>query len=140
MVRTSRRSERRAERRTDEGRVADRQRRQALLLCGLALPLLIGLYVLVIAFWARPATYGQQLRLDQFLDRVEKRSVDSATILAADDRIIGTVSGGYRYWVDFSGDHESLFARLTEALEQGEVPTTVRAQPLKAVVGPISVL
>ena len=140
MVGTSRRLERRgAERRTDEGG-ADRQRRQALVLCGLALPLLIALYVLVVAFWARPATYGAQLRLDQFLDRVEKRSVASATILAADDRIIGTLDGGYKYWVDFSGDHESLFARLSEALEQGAVPTTVRAQPLKAVVGPISVL
>ncbi len=136
MVGTSRPTQRRS----DERPAAETQRRRALVLCSLALPLLIALYVLVIAFWARPATYGDQLRLDQFLERLDRGAVHSATILAVDDRLIGTVDGGHRYWVDFSGDHESLFARLTGALEQAKVPTTVRAQPLKAMVGPVSVL
>jgi cell division protease FtsH len=114
-------------------------RRTALVLAGLALPFLIGLYVVVLAYWAHPASGGDQLRLDQFLDLVGKGRVSSATILAGDDRIVGTSDNG-RYWVDYAGGHETLFARLTGALEAGRVPTTVRRQPLKAVVGPVSAL
>ncbi len=113
--------------------------RTALVLAGLALPFLAGLYVIVLAYWAHPASSGRQLRLDQFLAAVDKGRVTSATILPGDDRIVGTFDGG-RYWVDYAGGHESLFARLTGALEAGGVPTTVRRQPLKAVVGPVSTL
>jgi cell division protease FtsH len=115
-------------------------RRQAILLCALALPFLIGLYALVLGYWARPQSSGRQLRIDQFLALVEKGQVGSATILSADDRIVGTYGGGARYWVDFSGGHESLFARLTGALEAARVPTAVQAQPLKALVAPVSAL
>ncbi len=115
-------------------------RRQALLLCTLALPFLIGMYALVLGYWARPASTGQQLRLDQFLDATAKNRIGSATILAADDRVVGTYDGGSRYWVDFAGGHETLFARITGALEQAGVPTTVRSQPLKSLVQPVSML
>ncbi|MDQ6946770.1 MAG: hypothetical protein M3256_11015, partial [Actinomycetota bacterium] len=126
--------------RTTERRTSNEGgRRNALVLAGLALPFLIGFYVLVLAYWTHPAAGGEQLRLDQFLTLVGKGQVSSATILAGDDRITGTFAGG-RYWVDFAGGHESLFARLTGALEAGGVPTTVRRQPLKALVGPVSTL
>ena len=115
-------------------------RRQALLLCTLALPVLIAMYALVLGYWARPISTGQQLRLDQFLDAAAKNRIGSATILAADDRVIGTYNGGQRYWVDFAGGHETLFARITGALEQAGVPTTVQSQPLKDIVQPVSML
>ena len=115
-------------------------RRQAMLLCALALPFLIGMYALVLGYWARPVSAGQELRLDQFLDVVAKHRVGTATILAADDRVIGTYDGRYRYWVDFAGGHETLFARITGALEQAGVPTNVQSQPLKSLVQPVSML
>jgi len=122
----------------DTGR--DGSRRQALVFATLALPLLIGLYALVLGYWARPQTSGRQLRLDQFLEAVAKNRVTDATILAADDRLVGSYAGGERYWVDFAGGHETLFARITGALEQAGVPTTVRSQPLKSLVAPVSML
>lgn len=116
------------------------QGRRQSLLCALALPFLLGLYALVLGYWARPQSTGRQLRVDQFLAAVEGGRVGSATILAADDRIVGTYGGGGHYWVNFSGGHETLFARLTGALEAAKVPTTVRAQPLKNLVGPVTTL
>ena len=115
-------------------------RRQALLFAALALPFLVGLYALVLGYWARPQSTGRQLRLDQFLEAVAKNRVGNATILAADDRVIGSYDGGNRYWVDFAGGHETLFARITGALEQAGVPTTVQSQPLKSLVAPVSML
>ena len=115
-------------------------RRQAILLSALALPLLIAVYALVMAYWARPVSAGRELRIDQFLSLVEKGQVGSATILADDDRIVGVYGPTERYWVDFSGGHESLFARLTGALETAKVPTDVSAQPFKRLVLPLSTL
>lgn len=88
----------------------------------------------------RWASSGNELRLDQFLAVVAQNRVGSATILAADDRVIGSYDGGNRYWVDFAGGHETRFARITGALEQAGVPTSVQSQPLKAVVQPVSML
>lgn len=84
-------------------------RPKAILLCALALPFLIGFYALVRGYWARPLSSGTELRIDQYLGLLERGQVGSATILAADDRIIGTYGGGAGYWV----------------------PTTVGAQPLR---------
>jgi hypothetical protein len=115
------------------------QSRQALVLCVLALPLLVGLYLLIALVIARPVSAGNELRIDQFLAAVDQGLVRSATILPDDDRIAGTYAGG-RYWVEFGGGHETLFARLTSALEEGAVPTSVERQPLKGLVEPASVL
>ncbi len=115
-------------------------RRLALLLCGLALPVLIAAYALILGYWARPQSSGRQLRIDQFIALVEQGQVGSATILSADDRIVGTYGRGQQYWIDFSGGHETLFARLTGVLEAAKVPTTVQAQPLKGVVQPLSTM
>ncbi len=114
------------------------RRRQAVLLSALALPFLIAVYALVVGYWARPASSGRELRIDQFLALVEKGQVSSATILADDDRIVGASGSADRFWVDFSGGHETLFARLTGALEAAKVPTNVRSQPFKRLVGPLS--
>jgi len=116
------------------------RRRQPIVLCVLALPLLVAVYVLILGYWARPASSGREVRIDEFLSLVEKGSVRSAVILADDDRITGSYGQGARYWVDFSGGHETLFARLTGALEQAKVPTEVRSQPLKRLVSPLSTL
>ena len=113
-------------------------RRQAVVLSALALPFLIAVYALVMAYWANPASAGRELRIDQFLSLVEGGQVGSATILADDDRIVGVYGSAERYWVDFSGGHESLFARLTGALEAAKVPTDVSSQPFKRLVGPLS--
>ncbi|CAA9257634.1 MAG: Cell division protein FtsH [uncultured Acidimicrobiales bacterium] len=113
-------------------------RRQAVLLSALALPFLIAVYALVIAYWAKPVSAGRELRIDQFLSLVENGQVGSATILADDDRIVGVYGSTGRYWVDFSGGHESLFARLTGALEAAKVPIDVSSQPFKRLVGPLS--
>jgi len=115
-------------------------RRLALLLCAVALPVLIATYALILGYWARPESSGRELRIDQFVALVDNGQIGSATILSADDRIVGTYGGGQRYWVDFSGGHETLFARLTGALEAAKVPTSVQAQPLKGVVGPVSTM
>ncbi len=115
-------------------------RRPAVLLCALALPVLIATYALILGYWARPDSTGRQLRIDQFLTMVERGQIGSATILSADDRIVGAYGGGQRYWIDFSGGHETLFARLIGALEAAKVPTAVQPQPLKSVVGPLSTM
>jgi cell division protease FtsH len=128
-----------ARRRTERRTSNEGGRGHALVLAGLALPFLIGFYALVLGYWAHPASAGRQLRLDEFLTLVGNGQVSSATILSGDDRITGAFAGG-AYWVDFPGGHESLFARLTGALEAGGVPTTVRRQPLKSLVGPVSTL
>ena len=124
-----------------QGAVARRDtgRRRALLLCGLGLPFLIGVYVLILTYWARPVSPGRELRLDQFLSLVSDGRVSSATILAEDNRIIGEADA-QPYWVDFAPGHETLFARLTGALDDAGVPTTVERQPLKKLVQPAGVL
>ncbi|MGH9279626.1 MAG: ATP-dependent zinc metalloprotease FtsH [Acidimicrobiales bacterium] len=129
----------RTQRRKGNPKAGRDQSRQALVLCLLALPVLVALYILIAVVIARPVSSGRQLRIDQFLAAVQQNQVRSATILPDDSRIAGTYTGG-KYWVEFGGGHETLFARLTSALEQGAVPTTVQRQPAKALVGPANVL
>ncbi len=112
-------------------------RKQALLLSCLALPLLVGSYVLVLTLWSRPAAPGREVRLDEFLGLLAGKQVQSAVILPTDERIAGRSLRG-DFWVDVSGGHESLFARLTGAMEQAGVPFSVRRQPLRQLLGPVS--
>ncbi|MDP9386750.1 MAG: ATP-dependent zinc metalloprotease FtsH [Actinomycetota bacterium] len=113
-------------------------RRRALILCVLALPLLIAFYALVL-WWSNPHTAGEELRIDEFTSLLRQGRIQDATILESDNRIVGTYDRG-RYWVAFAGGRETLFARLTSALEDAGVPTKVRQQPLKNLVGPVTVL
>ena len=45
-------------------RRSGQQQRQALILCVLALPFLVAMYILIAVVIARPASHGRQLRID----------------------------------------------------------------------------
>ena len=113
-------------------------RRRALILCALALPLLVVLYATIL-WLSSPRSPGTELRIDQFEDLVADGRIQDATILESDNRIVGTSDQG-RYWLAFSGGRETLFARLIGALDQANVPTRVKQQPIKNLVGPATVL
>ncbi|MDP9389436.1 MAG: ATP-dependent zinc metalloprotease FtsH [Actinomycetota bacterium] len=113
-------------------------RRRALVLCILALPLLIAFYALVL-WWSNPHTPGDELRIDEFTRLLRQGRIQDATILESDNRIVGGYDRG-RYWVAFAGGRETLFSRLTSALEDAGVPTKVKQQPLKNLVGPVTLL
>ncbi len=113
-------------------------RKRALVLCALALPVLIAVYALVL-WWSQPHTPGDELRLDQFVTLLRQGRIQDATILETDARIVGDYDRG-RYWVAFGSARETIFSRLTTALEDAGVPTTVQQQPLKELVGPVTLL
>ncbi|MGH2705726.1 MAG: ATP-dependent zinc metalloprotease FtsH [Actinomycetota bacterium] len=112
-------------------------RRRVLILCILALPVLIGFYALLL-WWSTPRTPGDQLTLTQYLTLLRQGRVQDATLLDTDNRVFGTYDRG-QYWVAF-GTRETVFSRVTSALEEAGVPTTVKQQPLKGLVVPLSVL
>lgn len=122
----------------DAGDGGANTRRRGLLLCVLALPVLVAFYATVL-WWSTPHTSGDELRIDQFLTLLRQGRVQDATILESDNRIIGSYEQG-DYWIAFAGGRETLFARLTSALEDAGVPTEVRQQPLKSLVGPVTLL
>ncbi len=121
-----------------DGSEAADNRRRALILCILALPFLVGFYVAIL-WWSNPRSPGDELRIDQYVTLLRQGRVHDATILESDNRIIGSYDRG-RYWVAFAGGRETLFSRLTSALEDAGVPTKVRQQPLKNLVGPVTLL
>ena len=132
----SRRERRRAAGDRHEPAGTDRRRRRALWLCGLALPFLIGCYVLVL--WRfQPHTPGDQLRVDEFVASVREGNVEDATIRIADNRIVGTYDRG-RYWVAYSDESELIFNKLFAELGQAGVRTTVEQQTLHNLVMPLS--
>ena len=114
-------------------------RRRALALCLAALPLFVAVYAGFLLLTANPPASGTRLRLDQFLSEVAGRQVEEATILPGDDRITGFAYDTGAFWVDYAGGHESMFAALTDALQQAKVPTTVDREPLHALVGPAGI-
>jgi cell division protease FtsH len=112
-------------------------RRTALILCLLALPILILFYVVVL-YWSNPHTGGHELRLDAYLTLVKQGQVQDATILDVDNRITGHYSGG-QYWVATGSSQLSpVFQEAFSALSQAGVPTVVKQQPLKNLIGPIT--
>ncbi|MDQ6616877.1 MAG: ATP-dependent zinc metalloprotease FtsH [Actinomycetota bacterium] len=112
-------------------------RRTALILCLLALPILILFYVVVL-YWSNPHTTGRQLRLDAYLTLVRQGQVQDATVLDVDNRIIGHYSGG-EYWIATGSSQLSpIFSQVFAALNQAGVPTVVKQQPLKNLVGPVT--
>lgn len=106
-------------------------RRRALVLCSLALPLLLWFYVL--ALWTR--TRGTELRIDQFTNLARQVQIANATILIADDRIVGAYAEG-RYTVAVGSD--TLFSRLLDVLDEASVPTNVDQQSFKSLLMPIT--
>ena len=112
-------------------------RRTALILCLIALPVLILFYV-VILYWSNPHTKGKQLRLDAYLTLVRQGQVQDATILDLDNRITGHYSGG-NYWIATGSSQISpIFSQIFAALNQAGVPTVVKQQPLKNLIGPVT--
>ncbi len=100
-------------------------RKTAIVLLTAAIPVLIGLY-LVAVYWSRPATYGEQVRLDEFFSMVSAGRVQDAVILDADRRVIGEADQG-PFWVAY-GSTETAISRVLGALEGAGIPTTLRQQ------------
>ncbi|MCA1844645.1 MAG: AAA family ATPase [Actinobacteria bacterium] len=112
-------------------------RRRALVLCLAALPLLLGFWALAL-WWASPRSGGTELRVDQFVQLARQRLIRDATVLESDNRIVGSSAYG-RYWVGYGG-HETLFSQLVGAADGAGVPLQSRPQPLKNLVGPVSLI
>ncbi|MGH9150399.1 MAG: ATP-dependent zinc metalloprotease FtsH [Acidimicrobiales bacterium] len=110
--------------------------KKALILCILAMPVLIAFYGVVL-WWSNPHTPGDELRVDQYLNLLRQGRITNATILELDNRMVGDYEGG-KYWVAFSGGRETLFSRLASALEDAGIPVKVKQQPLKNLIGPIT--
>ncbi len=113
-------------------------RKRALILCILALPFLIAFYGVVL-WWSNPHTPGDELRIDEFTNLLRQGRIAEAEILETDNRIAGSYDRGL-YWVAFSGGNETIFARLTSALEDAGVPFSVKQQPLKNLVYPVTLI
>ena len=112
-------------------------RRTAVILLTAALPVLIALYALAL-YWARPDTYGKQVRLDQFFAMTRDGRIQDAVILDADRRIIGESDQG-SFWTAF-GSTETAFSRVLSTLEAADVPTRVRQQWGKGLIMPLTAL
>jgi cell division protease FtsH len=121
----------------DDARKAG-SRKKALLFAVLALPVLIGFYATLL-WWSSPRTGGTELRLDQYITLLRQGRVSSAVILETDNRITGTYDRG-KYWVAVAAGRETIFARLTSALEDAGVPLKVKQQPLKNLLVPASLI
>ncbi len=121
-----------------EGLEEPNNRRPALVLCTLALPVLVAFYALVL-WWSNPHTSGDEVRIDEFTALLSQGRIQDAEILETDNRIVGRYDRG-RYWVAYSGANETIFARLVSALEDAGVPFSVTQQPLKNLVVPVTLL
>ncbi len=121
----------------DDGRKPD-NRRRGLFFCILALPVLLVFYALVL-YLSTPRTPGEELRIDEFTQLLSEGRISDTRILETDDRIVGTYDRG-PFWVAYSGDNETIFARLTSALADAGVPYSVEQQPLKNLVTPVTLL
>jgi cell division protease FtsH len=122
----------------DEDGEENNNRRRALILCALALPVLVAFYAVVL-WWSNPHTPGDKLRIDEFTTFLSQGRIQDAEILETDNRIVGRYDRG-RYWVAYSGANETVFARLTSAVEDAGVPYSVTQQPLKNLVVPVTLL
>ncbi|MGI9157309.1 MAG: ATP-dependent zinc metalloprotease FtsH [Marmoricola sp.] len=113
-------------------------RKRALVLCILALPLLVAFYALIL-YWSNPRSPGDELRIDEFTTLLRQGRIQETKILETDNRMVGTYDEG-QFWVAYSGNNETIFARLTSALEDAGVAYSVQQQPLKNLVTPVSLL
>ncbi|MEW6154396.1 MAG: ATP-dependent zinc metalloprotease FtsH [Actinomycetota bacterium] len=112
-------------------------RRRALILAIAALPVL-GLFYGTLLYWSNPRTDGTQLRIDQFITLLRQGRIATATILETDARIIGTYDRG-DYWLAV-GSRETVFSRMTSAMEDAGVAYKVQQQPLKNLIMPASMI
>ncbi len=114
-----------------------KNRRRGLILAIAALPVL-GLFYATLLYWSNPHTPGTQLRIDQFITLLRQGRIQSATILETDNRITGKYDRG-NYWITV-GSRETIFSRLTSAMEDAGVAYKVQQQPLKNLIIPASML
>src|SRR5436853_207491 len=114
-----------------------KNRKRGLFLAIAALPVL-ALFYATLLYWSNPHTPGTQLRIDQYITLLRQGRIQSATILETDNRITGKYDRG-NYWITV-GSRETIFSRLTSALEDAGVAYKVKQQPLKNLVVPASMI
>jgi cell division protease FtsH len=115
----------------------NKNRRRGLLLAIAALPVLAAFYATLL-YWSNPHTGGTELRLDQYVTLLRQGRIQTATILESDNRITGKYDRG-TYWVAV-GSRETVFSRMTSALEDAGVAYKVKQQPLKNLIVPASLI
>ena len=113
-------------------------RKRGLILCIIALPILVAFYATLL-WWSSPRTEGRELRIDQYITLLRQGRIQTATVLESDNRIVGQYDRG-DYWVAVAAGRETIFSRLTSALEDAGVAYKVKQQPLKNLVVPASMI
>ena len=108
-----------------------------MLLLTAGLVLLIAAYVVVISL-SQPPAQGSGMRYDEFINDLHAGSIQNATILSYDRRIIGSSSTG-RYWVDYDSNL-TLTNTTLPALSAAKVPVLIDNQWLKLQIVPLTVL
>ncbi|MCA1691903.1 MAG: ATP-dependent metallopeptidase FtsH/Yme1/Tma family protein, partial [Actinobacteria bacterium] len=116
----------------------DKARKRARFFAVAALPVLIGFYATLL-WWSSPRTDGRELRIDQYITLLRQGRVQTAVILESDNRIKGTYDRG-RYWLAVAAGRETIFSRVTSALEDAGVAYSVEQQPLKNLIIPASMV
>ncbi|MFN2505874.1 MAG: ATP-dependent zinc metalloprotease FtsH [Acidimicrobiales bacterium] len=113
-------------------------RKRGLFFCILALPVLIAFYATLL-WWSSPRTDGRELRIDQYITLLRQGRVQTAVILESDNRIRGNYDRG-KYWLAVAAGRETIFSRVTSALEDAGVAYKVEQQPLKNLIVPASLI
>jgi cell division protease FtsH len=116
----------------------DKSRRRAKWLAIAALPVLMGFYACLL-WWSSPRTSGTELRIDQYLTLLKQGRIQTATVLETDNRITGRYDRG-NYWVAVAAGRETIFSRVTSALEDAGVAYKIEQQPLKNLIVPASLI
>ena len=122
----------------DDSDRKSQMRKRGLILCIVALPILVAFYATLL-WWSSPRTAGRELRIDQYITLLRQGRIQTATILESDNRITGKYDRG-DYWVAVAAGRETIFSRLTSALEDAGVAYKVKQQPLKNLVVPASMI
>ena len=115
-----------------------KMRRRGLILAIAALPVLAAFYASLL-YWSSPHTGGNELRIDQYITLLRQGRIQTASILESDNRITGKYDRG-TYWVAVAAGRETIFSRLTSALDDAGVAYSVKQQPLKNLIVPASMI
>lgn len=111
-------------------------RRRAIYFLAAALVLLVAAYALIL-WLSRPASAGDGLRYDEFLNFLRAGRIQSATMYAVDRRVVGTYDAG-QYWVDYGSDLN--FAPTLSAIQTARVPVVLDNQWTKQLITPLTLL
>ena len=117
----------------------DRKPRFALW-CGLAVAVLIGLFLLLLDA-SRPSVDGEALRFDTFLEALADGRVRDARLLDVDDYIVGTYERDDRTVARYHTPYEQFISdEVIDLILDNDVPLTIDKQPGKRLIEPASVL